>query len=211
MNGDDPDILLSQSIDQAVQQNRSSRTNLLLSGTIEALDIKAPVRIRNLSETGALLEGAALPAIGHHLVLQRLQMEMGATVIWSANGRCGVRFDGLISVSGWREGNWITPVVSNEQARADSIQAAVRAGLLAATHEGTLTQAAPGSRDIHVRVAAELIVLKNILEKVSEQLSEDPAVLDLHGERLQDFDVACQALGRLADVLRAARASPPVD
>lgn len=205
MNRDDPESSTHQSIDQAMQTSRSSRTNLLLSGTIKAADVKGPVRIRNLSETGALLEGAALPAIGHHLVLQRLQMEMGATVVWSENGRCGVRFDGVISVSGWREGNWITPVVSNEQARADSIQAAARAGLLAATQEGTPTQEALTSRDINIGIAAELIVLKDMLAKASEQLSEVPAVMDLHIETLQNFDVACQTLGRLADILRAER------
>lgn len=210
MNGKDQGYQPAGNIDQDMQKSRSIRTNLLLSGTIEASDIKGPVRIRNLSETGALLEGAALPAIGHHLVLKRLQMEMGATVVWSESGRCGIRFDGAISVSGWREGNWIAPVVSNDQARADRIQAAVRAGSLAATPEDVPSRMALTERDIDIGIAAELTALKEMLETASEQLSELPAVMDLHVETLQNFDVACQTLRHLAAVLRADSPQPAV-
>jgi len=60
-------------------QHRSARIKLLLSGTIESRDIWSPVRIRNLSETGALLEGAVLPEVGEHLVLRRQDIQIGAT------------------------------------------------------------------------------------------------------------------------------------
>ncbi|MGK2910801.1 MAG: PilZ domain-containing protein [Sphingobium sp.] len=203
MNDEDPNYAPAPGADQHVLKSRPTRTNLLLSGTIEAADIKGPVRIRNLSETGALLEGAALPAVGHHLVLRRLQMDMGATVVWAENGRCGIRFDGAIAVAGWREGNWIAPVVSSDQARADSIQAAARAGLLAASQEDAAGPVALTRRDIDRGIASELTALKDMLEKASEQLSEVPAVMDLHGETLQNFDLACQTLGHLAALLRA--------
>ncbi|HEX9947586.1 MAG TPA: hypothetical protein VGA98_08605, partial [Allosphingosinicella sp.] len=47
------------------------RTNLLLAATAEVGGRSLPVRIRNLSETGALIEGAGLPDAGMSLVLAR--------------------------------------------------------------------------------------------------------------------------------------------
>ncbi|MDX3909678.1 MAG: PilZ domain-containing protein [Sphingobium sp.] len=185
------------------RQGRSSRTNLLLSGTIEAPGIKAPVRIRNLSETGALLEGAALPAVGDPLVLRRLQMEMAARVVWSENGRCGISFDGTISVAGWREGNWIAPVVSSDQARADSIQAAARAGTLAESDAEKQARDRVTRRALDRRIAAELVAIRDMLENMGSQLSEVPAVVEGHPTTLQNFDLACQTLAHLATLLRA--------
>ena len=83
---------------------RSPRKNLLLSATIEAGHLKAPVRIRNLSETGAMLDGAALPDVGTSFTLRRLEIEIGATVVWASSGRCGVAFDGKVSVEDWVAG-----------------------------------------------------------------------------------------------------------
>ena len=77
---------------------RAPRKNLLLAATIEAGALKAPVRIRNLSEGGAMLEGAVLPDIGTAFMLRRLDIEIGGTVIWRESGRCGVEFDGPVEV-----------------------------------------------------------------------------------------------------------------
>jgi len=54
---DDPEASLAA----GEQHERLPRKNLLLGATIEAGALSAPVRIRNLSETGALIDGAALP------------------------------------------------------------------------------------------------------------------------------------------------------
>ena len=51
-----------------------------------------PVRIRNLSETGALIEGASLPG-GRCPGPVRGDLQVAATIAWSGGGRCGVRFD----------------------------------------------------------------------------------------------------------------------
>ncbi len=61
---------------------RAPRTNLPLSATIEAGALKAPVRIRNMSANGAMLDGAALPPVGAALTLRRADLDIGATVIW---------------------------------------------------------------------------------------------------------------------------------
>ena len=210
MSGEAPEDSSLPDAAEVAPAERAVRTNLLLSGTIEAADLKGPVRIRNLSETGALLEGPTLPAVGQHLVLRRLQMEIGAAVMWLDNSRCGVKFDGSISVSGWREGNWIAPVVTAEQARIDSIQAALRAGAPPEPSEARHARARLSQRNVDVRIASELIALRGTLEKTGEMLSEEPAVVEHYAETLQNFDIACQILGHLAAVLTAEDRGPAV-
>ncbi|HWU72845.1 MAG TPA: hypothetical protein VN137_05135, partial [Sphingomonas sp.] len=43
---------------------RAPRKNLLLTATIRSQGVTAPVRIRNLSEKGAMVDGQALPEPG---------------------------------------------------------------------------------------------------------------------------------------------------
>jgi hypothetical protein len=195
------------------QGERSPRTNLLLSATIEAEGIAAPVRIRNLSETGALLEGAALPAVGARLILRRLHLEIGGTVVWSADSRCGVRFEGTISVAGWRSGTWMAPNESHQH-RVDGIQAAMRAGSFATgeTRADRLpAQSAASAAEIDARIARELTALRDLLENMGEQLSDEPAVVQHHPGALQGFDLACQILGHLAQILAAENRGAAID
>ena len=109
--------------------SRASRKNLL-TASIEAGALKAPVRIRNLSETGAMIDGAALPDIGTVLTLRRLEV-VRAVVVWSATGRCGIRFDGVAAVEDWVAGVRQARPAERSQARVDAIQAAVRRGAAA--------------------------------------------------------------------------------
>ena len=51
----------------------------------------------NLSCTGAALAGQRLPGIGKDVLLTCGSIEIFGTVVWAADGRCGVRFDEPIS------------------------------------------------------------------------------------------------------------------
>ena len=195
----------SEDVAEPAVPSRRARTNLLLSATIEADGVAGPVRIRNLSEEGALLEGAALPPVGAGLVLRRLQLQMGATVIWTDRSRCGVRFEGSISVAGWREGNWIAPVGHAGQMRVDGIQAALRSGQpLPQLHEVEVEGAIQQSKaEIDARIADELTALQTLLEDLGAQLADAPAIAAACPAALQQFDLAVQTLGHLSQVVRA--------
>lgn len=185
---------------------------MLLSGAIEAGDLKGAVRIKNLSETGALLEGAALPRVGEHLTLRRLDLEIGGVVVWQANARCGVRFEGSISVAGWRRGTWIPQLATSDQARVDQIQASVRAGQVVSPAANTLkSDPATLGTSSNITIARELTALQKLLDDMGEQLSDDVAVLKTHGVTLQKFDVASQILGHLANVLSSGDRSSAID
>ena len=175
-----PDQGLSDDHASEAPSARTARTNLLLSAAIESNGVSAPVRIRNLSEHGALIEGAALPPIGSSLILRRLQLEMRATVIWSDKGRCGVRFEGMIAVAGWRAGNWIAPVGNAAAVIAETKPAA---------------QSSQADRGLDGRIADELKALQHQLALMSGQ--------PVGSAMVQRFDAVSQTLGHLAAVLAA--------
>ena len=183
---------------------RAPRTNLLLAATIEAGQLQAPVRIRNLSESGALLEGSAFPDIDEKLTLRRMDLQIGATVVWRTAARCGVKFDGHVVVAEWVSGTIGAPASTRAQARVDNIQAAVRAGLPAAAPQ---VRSAMSSEDLQNnldgRIAEELAHVRRLLEKMGEELSNEPVMVQRHSKLLQGFDLACQTLGHLAAILAA--------
>lgn len=190
---------------------RAPRTNLLLSATIEAGSLKTPVRIRNLSESGALLEGAAFPNIGDTLTLRRLDMEIGATVVWRREARCGVRFEGKATVADWKLGTWTGTDSNQGQSRVDAIQAAVRSGSPAApTNRATVV---PDGIERHLddRISEELAQLRRLLESMGDELTNEPILVQRHPKTLQSFDLACQTLGHLAAIINAKDRSAAVD
>jgi hypothetical protein len=168
------------------------------------------VRIRNLSESGGMLEGAAFPNIGEKLVLRRAELDIGATVMWLMGTRCGVKFDGTISVSEWVSGKAAPRGQVRDQAHVDAIQAAVRAGvdLPPAEHP-----AATGgvSADLDLRIAEELAYVRRLLEGVGDNLTDDPMIAQRHAKQLQEFDLACQILGYLGGILFAEDRAAAVD
>ena len=60
---------------------REPRKNLMLAATIEADGVSAPVRIRNVSAGGVMVDGPALPEPGSRLIVRRLELSMPATLI----------------------------------------------------------------------------------------------------------------------------------
>lgn len=72
---------------------RSLRHRVFLSVKLITTTKEVPVKLRNLSATGALLEGDKLPAVGTDLILRRGSLEVFATVRWVDGGRAGVEFD----------------------------------------------------------------------------------------------------------------------
>lgn len=190
---------------------RAPRTNLLLAAMIEVGKRQASVRIRNLSESGALLEGGGFPDVDEKLVLRRMDLEIGAVVVWRTAARCGVKFEGWISVGDWVSGKVGGAVSSGGQARVDGIQAAVRAGLSAPV---PIVRPMPPEElkdSLDGRIAEELAHVRRLLEGLGEELTSEPIMVQRHFKALQGFDLACQTLGHLAAILGAEDRGAAVD
>jgi len=195
-----PDMsVMTDSPIEGSEQRRGHRSNLFLAAVIEAGGIESPVRIRDLSMSGARLEGPAFPAVGTRLMLRRQDVKIEATVRWIAGGRCGVAFDGQISVPDWVAGK-SSGGPAFGQAEPGCSPAAPSAGSPSA--EPT---AAPGfdQAGLDARLAQELAYVQRLLEAVGAEFIRDPGIVARHGRALQGFDLADQILGHLSAVLKA--------
>ncbi|HYI41306.1 MAG TPA: PilZ domain-containing protein [Allosphingosinicella sp.] len=184
------------------------RTNLLLAATAEVGGRSLPVRIRNLSETGAMLDGAGLPEAGMPLVLMRGDLQVAATVAWAAGARRGVRFAGPTPVNEWTGGK---PRATDrggphDQRRVDSIQAEARADPPLGRALRSTEAAAPPSAlppDLDERLADELGYVQRLLEGLGDELIADLLLIQRHGKSLQSLDRVGQILGHVSSILRA--------
>ncbi len=75
--------------------SRSPRTKMLRSARIEVAGERGEVRIRNMSATGAMIDGieAGEDAIGIDLLIELLEDQMfPATLRWARDGKAGIQF-----------------------------------------------------------------------------------------------------------------------
>lgn len=187
---------------EGTQQPRATRKNLMLTASIESAGTRAPVRIRNLSETGAMLDGAALPAPGASLLLIRADIQVSANVIWRTGGRCGICFDNIVaSVDEWVTGKRAAVFAGQRgQARVDAIQSVVRSGATLPSEPVTIGTAISVA-DLERRIAEEIVHVQRLIDALGEELIEDPVMLQRHSQVLQNLDRASQMLEHLGKVL----------
>ena len=166
------------------------RSNLFVVATLYSADGSDPVRIRNMSRHGALIEGAVLPPPGSEAKLSRGSLEVAAQVMWQADRRAGLRFASCVSVPDWLPNALKNP----KQQRIDELVHHSKLGL-------TPAAAAPASgaqRRGAEAIAADLLQLKASIEQLAEDLAGDSHVTASHPSSLQILDVAAQALAKLS-------------
>ena len=105
------------------------RSNVFLNASMVAGGKLTPVRVRNISAMGALLDGSGLPPEGSSMQLRRGSLFANGEVAWQTNGQCGVRFEAPVDVPAWvrRVGQAGQDRVDRliQFARGDSLQGAV--------------------------------------------------------------------------------------
>ena len=74
------------------QNRQSRRSQVLLSATIGCGGSEQSVKLRNLSEQGALIEGAKLPIEGTQVVFKRKELEASGRVVWVNGKLAGIAF-----------------------------------------------------------------------------------------------------------------------
>lgn len=70
----------------------AARARIRANAALVTTTGKLPVMLCNLSCTGAMAEGEALPPVGRDLLVQRDDFEVLATVVWRAGRQCGLHF-----------------------------------------------------------------------------------------------------------------------
>ena len=179
----------------APAQNRTAdarsaaRESLCAAAALYCDGCSAPVRIRNMSVTGALVEGAALPDVGALVQLVRGGLIVHALVVWVAGGQCGLKFSGGVDVQEWRAGP-----LNGEQERVDEVVRLVKAGAVPLP-VAPLAPAGPaqGGR-LRARLGGDLRRARELLDDLGGALASDPGIVERHGPKLQNLDIAMQVI-----------------
>ncbi|MEO6580040.1 MAG: PilZ domain-containing protein [Sphingomicrobium sp.] len=78
------------------QNRRSRRSHVLMSASIEAAGLTVPVKLRNLSTEGALIEGDRLPIVGSDVLFHKNELHLSGHVAWVTGRRAGIAFDAML-------------------------------------------------------------------------------------------------------------------
>ena len=170
------------------ERRQEARTTVFAMATIYTDAGSMPVKVRDLSSTGALAEGPVLPPLGTKIRLRRATLEAVGEVQWSKAGRVGLRFESAIEVADWLP-------------RGRSIAAQDRIDDMVHEARKSLKAAPPvGAKPISSKkpTPLDLIRVKQAVESLAEDLADDPAVVERHGARLQVLDLVSQTLRNLA-------------
>lgn len=143
----------------------------------------SPVKIRNLSPSGALIEGGVLPLLGDTLSLTRGSLTIVGEVVWRRDMRAGLKFRSIASVSEWLPKS---PASSSQQ-KVDAIVQQVKSkGYSIQTETEDASHA-----------ANEVNRVRILLEALADDLADDSDIVIRFGSKLQALDLAAQMLGRL--------------
>ena len=145
-----------------------------------------PVKIRNLSPLGALVEGA-IPWLLSRVRLCRGSLIAEGEIAWSEDGRAGLRFDSPISVV-----SWLPTRAADRQQRIDEV---VYRATLPTTSPGA-TCPAPPTRNM--LSPANLTRLRNAIEALAGDIAADTVLAERHAAQLQVLDIAAVAIAQLA-------------
>ncbi|MEA1071468.1 PilZ domain-containing protein [Sphingomonas sp. LY160] len=74
------------------QNRKTRRSNVLMTATLELSGASLPVRLRNLSAEGALVEGEKLPVEGAAVQFRKGDLVVAARIAWVKGRNAGVAF-----------------------------------------------------------------------------------------------------------------------
>jgi len=165
------------------------RTSMFVLASMASARASGPVKVRNMSPDGALIEGATLPGVGDSLSLRRGELNASGRIVWQDGGKAGVRFDHHVQVADWLPAG---------AARQQLVEQTV--------HELKNIPATPAPEPAAPRAPVapspvervDLLETADALDALADALAENPQVIVDHSTRLQVLDVAAQLLRRCA-------------
>lgn len=176
--------------DQPADTKRSQpRSSMFLAAVIRSGTEQAPVKVRNMSPNGAMVDTPLAPTRGTSVDLMRGPLIARATVMWSSGNRVGLRFASEVSVK-----EWLAPPTAVHQQRVDEIVALVKAGGLPQTNSASANVAASREGRTQEQLVDDLAATMRLLGDLEDDLASSDETLTRHGMKLQNLDIAMQML-----------------
>lgn len=163
------------------------RTNLFVAAVLYSEEGNCPVKVRNLSESGALIEAATLPPVGTAVRLCRGSLAVPGKVVWQRAGKAGLRFGSAIRVADWLPSNR-----GRHQSHVDELVHQVR------TERAGVADVAIAEPRSNPPLAPEQIdTIASTIERLADEFAADPYVIANHSWKLQQLEGAVQQLRRI--------------
>ena len=164
------------------------RTNMFVLATLVAEGVSNRVKIRNMSPSGALIEGPLLPRPGVGIQLCRADTTLSGQVVWSQGKHAGLRFRERAVV-----GDWL-PTTNGGQRAVDQAVA-----LAKAEKDAGLLPSARAPLPTSVISSADLMMMAKLVDELADELASDMAVVSKYMNKLQILDIAGQTLKKFAE------------
>ncbi len=171
-----------------VESRAAARTNLFLAATLISAEAGHPVKIRDLSATGARIETSLALEVGTAVTLVRGGLRVEARVGWHAKRFCGLSFASPVSIADWMA----NPANLERQPTPPPLE--VPAAAATPLHRAAGNAESP---------AEELMRISRWVEAFGQALSSDPQVVFKHGTQLFNLGLAARDLGALAKSMQA--------
>lgn len=147
------------------------------------------MRIRNLSATGALIEGAVIPSPATEVRLARGSLSIMGEVVWCNGGRAGLKFHSEAQVAQWLP----NARVAHAQQQVDELVHRIKqapTGLMGAPTGGS-----------SFVVRQDIAQARLMLDELASAFAEDNHVLARFGPKLQAQDLTAQLLAKFEQSL----------
>lgn len=178
-----------------------ARSSMFLAAVLRAGGEQAPIKVRNMSPNGAMIESPFTPPAGTEVELARGSLVARGTIIWSSSNRCGVRFSSEVSVK-----DWLAAPAKVQQQRVDEIVAIVKAGRAGLGREEVVMRG-PQS---HEQLVNDLRAVVRLMQELEDDLAAFDETVERHGTKLQNLDIAMQMLRAVASELTPDSGNLPI-
>lgn len=164
---------------------KAPRKNMFVMAAMSSASFTGPIKIRNLSSSGALVEGHHLPPVGSSITLRRGEITAAGQIVWRNEGKAGLHMHDFVNVSEWMPGG------NAHQNSVDLLIENVK-------REQRLNVIAQPTERNHTFCADDLISLADAICELADELSKHERVVSLVGVKLQTLDIASQFLRKVA-------------
>lgn len=164
------------------EMRQTQRVNTLFAADAQVGSSTWPVKVRNISQFGALLETSVKVDVGSSIVIKRGILRAAGEIVWRRQSAFGVRFFEPADVEQWLGVPTRDVLPVHQEATRKS--------------SGALSDEV-----ISKRVAEELAYVERIIGVAAAVLSDDPILRIRHCSKIQELCIAAENIRGLSDVL----------
>lgn len=185
--------LAPRDMSQAYERSHQ-RKAMFVTANLSSSGMTGNVRVRNISDSGALIEADTLPPVGERVKLRKGELSATGTIIRREGKQAGIRFERLVNAIDW------LPNKAHSQLMVDiafeTIKPRFEGGpptanaAANARAEAIALPSSPATRD-------ELEGIADMLDALADRMSEDPVILASYLDKLQVLDIASQKLRKV--------------